>query len=115
MPVDVSRGKSWADKKEICVKCLEKIKECTCDNPSCVNPEHLREGDYIENTKDRVERERTVRGEKQHSAKLTESDVLEIKNLISRGLLQKEIAQKFGVGLMAISNIKLGKTWRYLK
>ena len=50
----------------------------SCDNTSCVNPEHLREGDYIENTKDRVERERTVRGEKQHSAKLTESDVLEI-------------------------------------
>lgn len=30
-----------------------------CDNPQCVNPEHLRLGDHLANSKDKCERDRT--------------------------------------------------------
>ncbi len=30
LPVDVARGNSWANKKEVCVNCLEYQKECIC-------------------------------------------------------------------------------------
>jgi hypothetical protein len=36
-----------------------------CDNPSCVNPAHLRWGTMAENVEDRCERNRSARGSRQ--------------------------------------------------
>lgn len=46
------------------------------------------------------------------TSKLTEQQVLEIKQLISEGVTNKEIAQKFNVHRETISRIKNNKTWR---
>ena len=51
-------------------------------------------------------------GEELHSAKLTESEVREIKQLYSKGgLRQRDIAEKYGVKQSAISRIVNGKRW----
>jgi hypothetical protein len=53
-------------------------------------------------------------GERNHSAKLTESDVAEIKSLRDGGMLQREIADRFGVMQNTISRILSGKRWSHL-
>ena len=54
-------------------------------------------------------------GEVHHNHKLTAADVQVIRVLLKAGQLQAEIAQRFGVGFKAISKIKNGVTWSWLK
>ncbi len=55
-----------------------------------------------------------LQGEKSHTAKLTESNVNEIHDLLEMGITPKVIAQKFGVTRATISNIKTKKTWSHI-
>lgn len=84
-----------------------------CDVPSCVNPGHLFLGTALDNAQDRDKKGRrpAIVGEKQGSAKLTESAVLAIR--ADRRPL-KEIAADFGVHIMTVSNIKTLATWAHL-
>jgi predicted XRE-type DNA-binding protein len=60
-------------------------------------------------------RSNTPKGENHHKAKLTESDVHQIKHLlVETNLTLKKIANTFGVTLETISNIKTGKTWKHI-
>lgn len=51
-------------------------------------------------------------GERQHQAKLTDKQALEVFTLKTQGFTHKEIAKKFGVSRPAISMILSGKNWR---
>lgn len=82
-----------------------------CDNPCCVNPEHLELGTPADNTGDAVAKARHVHGEKMHTAKLTEQDVLDIRG---SSLSSKELALKYGVDYTNIWSIRAGKTWKHL-
>lgn len=86
-----------------------------CDNPPCVNPEHLHEGTNAENVQEKIERNRQAKGEKIHTCKLNESQVKEIKILLATtNLKQKEVGDMFGVHYVTIGQIKAGKTWKYV-
>jgi hypothetical protein len=87
-----------------------------CDNPCCVNPDHLRIGTQAENIHDRESRGRgaDMRGHRGPRAKLTEYNVLEIKSLLE-SLTDSELAAKFNVARTTISNIKHGHTWAHLE
>lgn len=54
------------------------------------------------------------RGEEFYSAKLTEEDVLKIKEMLSRGVHPKNIAPIYSVSVSAIKQIKNGYTWKHL-
>lgn len=82
-----------------------------CDNPCCVNPDHLELGTHADNTADSVSKGRHVHGEKMHTAKLTEQDVLDIRG---SSLSSKELALKYGVDSTNIWCIRAGKTWKHL-
>ena len=101
-----------------------------CDNPKCVNVEHLFLGSKYDNDHDRALKNRSGkrvfteedrvkysfmnRGEKNNSAKLTEEQVLLIKKL--RGIYtKKELSEKFGVSVACIKDIFGGKTWTFLE
>ena len=88
----------------------------TCDNPSCINPEHLLTGTHADNARDKVERGRVARrpGESNPMAKLTERDVQEIKKLLDTGLTTTRVAQMFNVSRKTVANIKNGKSWKHL-
>lgn len=85
-----------------------------CDNPPCVNPKHLFLGTDADNQRDKKLKGRAARGERNNKAKLTESDVREIRTLIEQGLSYREIARMFNVRHAAILTIKSGKNWSWL-
>jgi len=83
----------------------------SCDNPECINPDHLSLGTPKENTKDMITKKRKPVGEAVIGSKLTESQVLDIFNDI-RGCTT--IAKEYGVSKKTILNIRHGKTWKHL-
>lgn len=50
-------------------------------------------------------------GENSPSSKLSNSDVLTIKNLLSQDVSNSEIARRYGMTARNISSIRLGQTW----
>jgi hypothetical protein len=89
----------------------------SCDNPACINPAHLSVGSRSKNMADCHARGRSripsprMRGERNGCAKLTALQVLEIRERIAAGEVQRTIAADFGVSQSAIGHIKLGKSW----
>lgn len=88
----------------------------TCDNPACVNPAHLFLGTAKENFHDCLSKGRySPKGSGNAAAKLTEEDVVRIRNLFaSGGWSQQGIADIFGVKQTAISNIVHRRTWAHV-
>jgi len=85
-----------------------------CDNPPCVNPDHLVLGDVQDNVNDCVRRGRRSpqKGEMNHAAKLDMATAQKIrKEYSSGGVSQQKIADKYGVTQVAVSLIIRGKTW----
>lgn len=76
-----------------------------CDNPSCVNPEHLFLGTPKENAMDMVKKGRSAKGEK--SGKSTWSD-WKVKAIIEAHGTHEEIAARLGCGHSTVSYYKAG-------
>lgn len=88
-----------------------------CDTRLCVNPAHLFLGTLAENQADMAAKGRAVRrfGEATVAAKLTETQVLEIRQLFAEGSISKsELARRFGVSTTLIRLIVQGKRWPHL-
>jgi hypothetical protein len=91
-----------------------------CDNPCCVNPEHLYAGTNQDNMNDREERGRGshLRGSSHGMSKLSEADVLAIRaSYVKRGLPGKhapQLAAEYGVSVPTIYDIVHGRHWRHL-
>ena len=86
-----------------------------CDNPACVNPEHLFLGTQIDNMKDMEKKGRSTRGSRHPSAKLEEKQVFEIKRLLWKtDLNHQKIANLFNIGSATISQIKTGRIWKHV-
>lgn len=83
-----------------------------CDNPPCVNPEHLYAGTRKDNARDAVERGQHLCGSRSPRAKLTERDVAEIRRRYDLGgVYQYELAEEFGVTQTTVSRITRRKGW----
>ncbi len=87
-----------------------------CDNPSCVNPEHLFLGTQKDNmidcgSKGRI-RVGDRKGERHPLAKLTLGDVIVIKSQV--GANQNELARNYGVSSRTINDIITGKNWKHV-
>lgn len=86
-----------------------------CDNPRCVNPDHLYAGDDQANTHDKIARGRYRRGQiegsKVGTAKLTEEQVALIKQSPERGTV---LARQFVVSKTVIYLIRNGTRWRHV-
>ena len=87
-----------------------------CDNPACVNPDHLWRGSHEQNMEDMVSKGRShsFKGELSPLAKLTEKEVRCIKNLLKAGAQQNLIAKQFGVSVPTISKINVGTSWSHV-
>ena len=85
----------------------------TCDNPNCVNPDHLKLGTHKDNMADRSMKGRTSKGSKHPNAKLTENDVYFIK-FESNDITPKILSEMFGVTKDTICEIRRGKSWKHV-
>lgn len=88
-----------------------------CDTPRCVNPKHLEVGTDADNARDRSERGRgdDRKGERHPQARLTESDVREIRRLAHMGNTQSLIAKRFGVVRGQVQKIVSRKNWSHVQ
>lgn len=91
----------------------------TCDNPRCVNPEHLFLGTPKDNTRDMIKKKRqnffngvvpNNKGQNNGRAKLTDEDVLKIRKL-RKNFTCYELASQFNVHWKTIS--KVSNHWRF--
>lgn len=85
----------------------------TCDEPRCVNPDHLILGTHSQNAIDACERGQHPCGEASKLAKLSNADVRAIRAALAAGACGATLAKAFKVEETTISGIKLRKIRRY--
>jgi len=103
-----------------------------CDNPACVNPEHLFLGTCSDNNQDMIRKgrgryltgenhwakknpEKVFRGEKCRQAKLTEEMVKQIRQLYVDGNpIKIEVAAQFNISRKAIAAILTKQSWAHV-
>ncbi len=84
-----------------------------CDNPKCVNPEHLYLGTGKENQQDkwRKGRGRVPFGEKAKNALLTEAQA---KAILSDPRTYSEIASEYNIAASTVGSLKQRISWKHL-
>lgn len=91
-----------------------------CDNPPCCNPKHLFLGTHQDNIDDRERKGRNklpkVKGENHGNHKLTNNQIIKIRNLYSSGNYSYRLLSKmYSVSFSQIRNIVKRKAWSHIK
>ncbi len=92
-----------------------------CDQPPCVNPEHLYLGTVKENGRDAKERGCMAFGERHTFAKLNNAKVRQIRHLyaLTKGSIRAwshlKLARRFGVSKTTIGHTLIRKCWSHVK
>jgi hypothetical protein len=115
-PTKRVNGKKWVLSRYIYTKTNGTIPKGLvvrhkCDNPNCININHLELGTIADNTKDMVERNRSLKGVKHPRCKLNEQQVVEIFHSDES---YKEISKKYDISFGAISGIKFKINWKHI-
>jgi hypothetical protein len=94
-----------------------------CDNPNCINPDHLFPGTKLQNNQDRHQKGRSagpkgdknwqhshvdlvLKGERHPFAKLTDAEVASLRKEYSAGgVYQRELAAKYGISRSHVANL----------
>lgn len=83
-----------------------------CNNPSCVNPDHLYYGDICDNVRDALEAGHIPMMDKHKNAKITKDQAREIR--ASSGPADA-VANKYGISASQVRNIRRKLQWRNLE
>lgn len=87
-----------------------------CDNPGCVNTNHLFLGTHDGNMADCTAKNRHAKGEQNGKTKITESDVRDMRALHrSDSLSLAELGRRFGVSKTTAGSIVSGLSWGHVK
>lgn len=88
----------------------------SCDNPMCVNPDHLWLGTPLDNARDAMTKGRICMGERAPKAKLTGEIVKRMRDMhYIDGVKQNVLAEMFGVSNPVAHYAITGKTWKHIK
>lgn len=83
-----------------------------CGNRACGNPKHIRWATPKENHADQIRHGTINRGSRHGQVKLHEANIVSIRQS-SRSL--SSLAQEYGVSPAAIRDVKIRKTWSWVK
>lgn len=86
----------------------------SCDNPSCINPNHLSEGTHKQNMAEALERRRLKVGSECSWTDLTEVDIIKIRQLLADGSTGRAVARMYNMSEPAISEIKNRRKWKHV-
>lgn len=101
----------------------------TCDVPACVNPDHLWVGTQKQNMHDMIAKGRNLegetqpmhlrpacaaRGEESGTSKLTDEEVVAIRELRAEGFTHSYLAARFGVSRRNIGFICRREAWKHV-
>jgi hypothetical protein len=75
-----------------------------CDNPGCINPDHLKLGTHQDNMTDKALKGRAGK-------KLSARQAMEIKSRLENET-PKSLAEEFGVSRQAVSLIATSRAWK---
>jgi len=85
-----------------------------CDNPFCVNPDHLWLGTNLDNNKDKVKKGRAAKGIFHPRARLNDNYVRIIREAYSMGFTKMSIAKYFKIGHTTVRSIIDGINWKHV-
>lgn len=87
-----------------------------CDNPPCVNPEHIFLGTPKKNARDMIAKGRgwvpALKGENNPFSKLTDNDVIFIRQSY---LSLDDLAKILPASTTSIRDARIGKTWKHIE
>lgn len=91
----------------------------SCDNPSCVNPDHLILGTHKDNMTDKMSKGRHVapQGEAHGQSKLTDDDVVTIKQRYKYHCRKNgtgALAKEFDVHPSTVRRALFGESWAHI-
>lgn len=91
----------------------------SCDNPPCVNPDHLSIGTCRDNSFDAWDKGRLphppiMLGEKNPWSKITEAQVREIRTLREGGMILRLIAERYGLSIATTQKIATRQAWTHV-
>jgi hypothetical protein len=69
----------------------------SCDQPSCVNPDHLRWGTQLDNMADMVRRGRAPTGARNGATKLADTQVAAFRAAVAGGMPVMDASRRFGI------------------
>lgn len=85
-----------------------------CDNEPCINPAHLRLGTIADNMRDLAERGDPPRGSKHPLSKLSEEDVVQMRDQYGTGHSVADLARRYGVSARSVGRIVRGERWTHV-
>lgn len=87
-----------------------------CDNPPCVNPNHLFIGTPLDNMQDKTKKGRayTPKGKDNPSSRLDTEQVLDIRRRVREGEKQSHLGAEYGISQQTVSEIVHYKIWRHV-
>lgn len=85
-----------------------------CDNPRCINPDHLELGTHADNMNDRNVRGRAAKGSRHGRAVIDEGVLLQVRELLAAGATQRDIAARFNISQRTVCRINRKETWKHV-